>query len=157
MRQTGGGREIEHQSADVGGELAGFEDDGIPGDEGWDDVPVGEMAGEIEWAEDGDDAVRFEARGGCAGGGLGNDGFAPLMVGRNGDGDFVDHRINFGKGFPAGFTDFLADCLGHLGAMSFQLLGETVDDVDAIVVGPGGEHCTGTGDGTVDVGGVRGS
>src|SRR5205085_2609139 len=42
---------------DAGGELGGFEDDGVSGEERGDDVAVGEVAGEVERAEDGDDAV----------------------------------------------------------------------------------------------------
>lgn len=87
------------------GEFAGFKNDGITGEEGWDDVTIGDMEGEIESSEDSDWAVGFEA---CEGG-TGAEGLAAVIVGIDGNSDFIDSALDFGESVPAGFADFVGD------------------------------------------------
>jgi hypothetical protein len=138
----------------VGGEFAGFLDDGVAREQGREDLAVGEVGGEVEGSEDGGGAEGFVA---CGGG----------LVARHADGrgvaffpgaereiDFSNDSIYFGLRFPEGLAGFEGDGLLEFGGVGLEAFGDFFELGGALIDGearPGGGGFGGGFDSLVDL------
>ena len=92
----------------------------------------GEVAGEIERAEDGEYAVGFIARRGESAGDFSRSFSAARLIGFERLIDFGEDGIGFGGGFPSRFAGFFADGFDNRGFVLLELLALVSEDLDAI-------------------------
>jgi hypothetical protein len=149
-RQVGLGQAFGHQLAGQGRLLRRLEHDGVAGQQGRDDMAVGQMAGEVERAQYRRHTVRTVAQGRMAEGGLGRALAGALVIGADRDVDLAGHGGQFGVGLPQGLAGLAADGLGHLGRAALErglIALHRVDPVLTRAVGPVGEGGAGGLDG----------
>jgi hypothetical protein len=108
----------EHLSA-RGRLVTGLEDDGVSHREGGDDVPVGEVHGEVEWPDDGHDAVRTESAGAGASGRdreikPAHAAQAGVIGGIESDIDLSGDERSFGMCVPLNLSRFVTDEACHV-------------------------------------------
>ncbi|MCY1423295.1 hypothetical protein D9M71_390040 [compost metagenome] len=153
-RQAGFGPALHGQLGDFRGQLAGLEDHRVASQQRRNDMPVGQVAGEVVRAEHSDHAMRLVPQ---HGGGIGQRAAllaGALAMGLYRDGDLVDHAGHFGGGFPQRLAGFLADGAGQNVGLGLQGSGELLQDGDALLhraPRPGRESGTRGGDGTLDL------
>ena len=145
------GKSLGHQLADPGGLFRGFEDHGVTGQQGRDDMAVGQVAGEVEGPQHRRHAVRTVAQGGLAETGLGRALAGTFVIGADGDVDFARHGAKLGRGLPQGLAGLSGDGLGHGRGAGLQHRLIAFDRIDPVMprairpVGEGGAGAIGSG------------
>ena len=138
--------------ADAGRHFAGLEDDSVAGEEGGDDLAIGQVGGEIEWAENRDNAVRCVADDAGVSREVQRRRGAALVKRLDRDGNLADHRHHFRQRFPARLAGLAGNHLGERGLLCFESGGERVEEINPFFqreIGPRLERRPGRGHGGV--------
>ena len=115
--------------------FAGLEDDGVTGDQGWHDVAIRQVTGEIVRAEDAEDAMRAVAQHGVAVGDLALRDAGTCVVRLHRNIDLVGHGRHFRARLPQWFTHFFRDQERQRFRMLLQQFTKAHADGDALFDG----------------------
>ena len=93
--------------------LAGLEHHRVAGNQGRNNMPVGQVAGEVIGAKYRNHAVGLVPKYGLCARHIGTALAGTLIVGFHRNFDFAHHGRHFGQGFPEGLSGFRGDAAGH--------------------------------------------